>query len=539
MFFVKAKRDMVEITKLIAVINPDVYATPESRPKIKAKLAELKDKDRVDAILQVAEDKETDFIESDELFNLDESRYLNSPYKAAGLNSPSERHKLVYDSPTDSLEPIYFWILDFMNNLFKKVTKLSDNFVSSPGSAHFSELGQKATKMQEEAMKTLGAVNQVLKSILNIIYDLKEFRIRIELYDRYKKAEDQGEKNAALLSLKQIWLDNVDIKRGNTSIKAMAAQFDFVTLIDGFMASNSLSDVTKSPDEGGLDLNERVRRILQQRIAEFGKWVEESEKELKKRYEIERLYLKSQYNSIQLYSRWVAPYLKAARQLEQNLTPQASLVTTFNTVILELTLLGEAPYNLDVDVASGILPDFFKKIPKRKYNQIALVEFKFRGIPQRVGQGYSYGGRTEVMFSSYALREDEVELLVAAVNKSNFGDVMQLIEGSTTESLAQIKDDIDFFLDDKKAEDKDKKATEERRSNDDLNPFTALFSFFKPSKQDTKGKDKDKDKKAEAKKYAPDNQYERVIRSQAIIKARDTCFDLYDIYKKAHQMLSI
>jgi hypothetical protein len=532
MSLVKIERGMVEIRNIIAAINPDIYCDESVKSEVKSILADSKDKDLVDAVLKAAE--KAKFVSQDELFNVDEIKYMNNPFKTPGLNSPSQYHKLIYDSPTDSLEPIYFYILDFMNNLFGgKVTKLTDNFISSPGSAHFSELGQKATKMQEEAMKTLGAVNQVLKSILNIIYDLKEFNLRLELYDRYKNAEDKNEKNAAFLSLKQVWLDNVDIKRANSSIKAMAQQFDFVTLIDAFMAAKTLEDVTLSPEEGGLDLNERVKRIIQQRIAEFTKWLAESEKELRKRYEIERQYLKSQYNSIQLYARWVAPYLKAARQLEQNLTPQAALVTTFNTVILEMNLLGESVYDVRDDIVSGVLPEFMKTATKRKYSRVALVEFRFRGIPQRVGQGYSYGGRTEIVFTSYGLRDDELDLLKKAVEKSNFGDVMQLIEGSTTESLALIKEDIDFFLDD----DKQKSGEKEKKSNnDDLNPFTALFSFLKKPEEK---KDKGKDKKANEKKFAPDTTYEKVIRSQAIIAARDTCFTLYDIYKKAHQMLSI
>jgi len=36
-----------------------------------------------------------------------------------------------------------------------RIDKLVDNFVAAPGSGQFSEIGQKATKMQEEAMKLL------------------------------------------------------------------------------------------------------------------------------------------------------------------------------------------------------------------------------------------------------------------------------------------------------------------------------------------------------------------------------------------------
>ena len=80
----------------------------------------------------------------------------------------------------------------------------------------------------------------------------------------------------------------------------------------------------------------RVKRILLPRIQEFNIWIEQSEKELRKRYEIERTYLKSQVNSLKLYSRWAKPYLKAAQQLEmQEKGREPALVKSFNTILLE------------------------------------------------------------------------------------------------------------------------------------------------------------------------------------------------------------
>src|SRR3990172_41244 len=91
-------------------------------------------------------------------------------------DKPLAEHTLVYDSSSETLEPIYFFILDLMNDFRFEVKKLVDNFSSSPGSGHFSELGQRATIMQQQGTKILGDVNTVLRSVLNIIYDLKEFR---------------------------------------------------------------------------------------------------------------------------------------------------------------------------------------------------------------------------------------------------------------------------------------------------------------------------------------------------------------------------
>lgn len=500
---------MANIHKIIAAVSPDVYCDPKVRDEVKKTIKEK----GYSAAIKIAEEAPRENV-------IDVDAAKAKPLDARGLKAPSEVHKLVYDSTDKTLEPMYFWILDFLSKAFKKVDKITDTFSSSVGSGFFSELGQKATKMQDEAMKQLGAVNQVLKSVLNIIYDLKEFKLRLELYDRYRNSQG-AEREAALFSLKQVWLDNVDIKRGTTSIKGLAQQFDYVSIIDAFMAS-------RSPEHAStLDLNDRVKRIVMQRIGEFQHWITESEGELRKRYEIERNYLKSQMNTVRLYTRWVKPYLKAARQLEQGGSADASLVSTFNTMILELTLFASSPYKAEDDVNVGDLPQLFKNLKGRQYSGVVVVEFKFRGIPQRVANGYSYGGKAEVKLTSYGLNDQEIEIIKKELEREDIGDAMQLIQGATDDSLAIIQKDIEEFIDPPKKEEK-----KEENKSDDVNPFAALFSFvnfFKPSKEEKKKEDFSKG-------IRPDDRYERVLRSQAIIDASDKCKNVFEIYKKAHQM---
>ena len=173
---------------------------------------------------------------------------------------PASKHELVYDSSSETLEPVYFFILDLMNDLGLETEKFMDNFSSSPGSGHFAELGQRATVMQQQGSKILADINAVLRSVLNIIYDLKEFRIRLSSYDALKSEK----KEAAILALKQLWMDKVDINKGNSSIKAMAlGQAGFQTLIDAFLFVNDLKEVDS------VDLNDRVKRILRARVLEF------------------------------------------------------------------------------------------------------------------------------------------------------------------------------------------------------------------------------------------------------------------------------
>ena len=438
---------------------------------------------------------------------------------------PSRAYELTYDSSTETLEPIYFWIVDFMNNLFSgKVEKLTDNFSSSPGGGHFSELSQKKTIMQDNVSKTLASIGIVVKSIVNIVYDLKDFEIRLEHYEA-AKSDNKNKKEAGILALKQIWMDNVDIKRGRGSINMLAQDLEFVTIRDAFMIINSLEDVDK------LDLNERVKRILKPRIAEFLEWRKMSEDELRKRFSIEKNYLRSQVNSLQLYSRWVKPYLKAAADLEMKEYGRSpEIVNAFNTIVLELALMGKKEIEVKEEIRTANLPKGIS-IPKRKYYSVVLIDFHFRGIPQKAGQHYVFGGRAIVSFKSYAVNEDELNFFEQELKKSDVSEVMKYIEGSTTESIDLIQKDIDYFL---KTDEEKEKDEEEKRKNIDVNPFSALFNIFKKSNE----KKEEKKEITDIKKIKKDSYSEKLIRKLAENKASENCFTVYDIYKKAHGMPS-
>ncbi len=434
---------------------------------------------------------------------------------------PSREHELTYESSSETLEPIYFWILDYMNKRFSgKVEKITDNFASSPGSGHFAEFSQRKTILQENVMKNLGAINQVIRTIVNLVYDLKDFEIRLKHYED-SSSEDKGKKEASMLALKQIWMDNVDIKRGQGSINGLTSgNLQFVTLRDAFMIANSVKEVDD------LDLNDRVKRILKPRIAEFLEWKKLSEQELKKRFNIEKNYLRSQVNTLQLYSKWIKPYLKYASELEMGIKGEnPELVTAFNTIVLELTLVGKKEIDIKEAINTDLLPKGLSKL-KRKYYAVVTIDFHFRGIPQKAGQHYVFGGRAIVKFKGYGLNEDELKFFNQELKKSELNDVMKLIQGSTTESLDEMKKDIDYFLEDKKEE--------ENKKSEDTNPFSALFSLFKNNEK----KEKEDTKEILIKDIKKDSYSESLVRKLAEDVAEDMCFNIFDVYKKTHGMPS-
>ncbi len=523
---------VADIHKLIAAISPDIYCkklvakggevtSPREQVKnfVKKTLSDPNSKDKAEVYVKAAAMAEV--VDSD-YTDIMGSRFAYGAFEKKGLKNPIEKHLLRYNISSQSLESIYFTLIDLIEREFGSYPdKIVDNFVSTAGSGHFAELGARASRMQEEAMKIFATANTVIRSILNIIYDLKEFKIRLEVYNKHN-SKDHKERELALLSLKQVWLDQVDIKRGNTSIKGLALSGNppqFVTLIDAFMASESLEHMKKE-----LDLNERVTRILEQRLAEFFKWISESERELSKRFELEKVYLKSQINALKLYARWIKPYLHAARELEQRAPKYSSMVTAFNSIYFELTILGKEAYNPSGDIAKGDLPEVFKKMKFRKYYNVIIIEFQYGAGPARTDPkgGYSFNGGGDIKFTSYALTEEELAILKDQIEKSDIGDLMSYIQGATDDSLAQIQDDIDELLYGKVLE------SEKKEEPDDL--FTGLFSSNKEPEK--------KEAKPVVRLLAPDSYEESVIRSQACLEARWRCRKIYDLFKKMNNMPS-
>ncbi|MBU2496491.1 MAG: hypothetical protein KJ767_00330 [Nanoarchaeota archaeon] len=432
---------------------------------------------------------------------------------------PLTEYKLNYDAFAETLEPVYFWVLDFMQEnlgLGLKVEKLVDNFTASPGSGYFADIGMRATRMQEQGMKILGTINTVMRSVLNLVYDLKEFEIRLSNYDAYR-SKDEKTKEAGLLSLKQIWMDRVDIRKGGASINMLSQQLDFITLRDAFMRAKNPNDVDK------LDLNERVKRILKPRVAEFLDWVDRSEKELRTRYGLQKSYLKSQVNALKLYTRWVKPYLKASEELmmmNRDLS-RADLVTAFNTVVLELQLLGISKFDIDSvrrAISAKEFPENFQNARLRQNLYACLfVDFSFRGLPRIASKGesthYVHSGRTSMVLKSYVLNEDEYNLLKKEIEKSEVFEGLRLVEGVTADTLEPIHEDLMRYIDEKP----EKKAKSK----------SIWDSLFGTSKS----------KKKEMERPRRETFLEKQIRELlAETKATKTAYKMYDTYKKAHGM---
>lgn len=445
---------------------------------------------------------------------------------------PRSQFKLTYDAQTNQIEPVYYWILDFLQDMGVKVEKVTDNYRASPGSGQFQEMGQKMGINQQSFERYSAAINQVAKSILQLLYDLKEFEIRIEHYKDAKGENGKEKIEEGNLALKQVWLDNVDLKRGRGSIHQMAAELGYTTLREAFMMANSIEDAKKMSGKDGV-LNDQVLRVLIPRMSEYFKWKELSEKELSKRFNIEKNYLSSQVETLKLYTNWARPYLKAAQELKQEgFENDPALVNAFSTTMFELVLFGKKEEKFMPPGASG-----YKT--KRQYYSCVVVDMIYRGhVGQRVTQkgdyAYGFGGRVDMTFSSYVLNEEELELMKKKMDEQDLEDGLDFLKENTEDSLAQLKEDIEHFLNDDKAEEK-----KEKKKQDDTNPFTALASIFtkalKKSEEKKDGKKKEINAVSDMQK---ENWIEKEIRSVGEESAKSMTLTVYDIYKKSHGMAS-
>ena len=313
------------------------------------------------------------------------------------------------------------------------------------------------------------------------------------------------------------------------------------------MMANSQEDLKKmNSDEDGGVINDQVLRILIPRLSEFLKWVDYSEKELRKRFSIEKNYLRSQVETIKLYSGWMKPYLVAAEKLRQRgFEKNAALVNAFSTSMFQLEIFAQRPAKL-----ASESPHAEIKL-KRDYKSVLVIDFEFRGhVSQRVTQkgdyGFAMGGKMSVVYHCYALNDEEIRAAKALLEKADRDASLEFSGDVAGDALKDLKEDLDYFLmseDDKKKVDAEGKKIAKEEA--DINPFAALFGLGK--KKDKK-KYKKEDKKEELKtmeeieraigEIKGDSFVEKMFRGAAAKDAAVWLYYAYDIYKKAHLMAS-
>ena len=439
----------------------------------------------------------------------------------------------------------YYSVMQMFGTLGYKSMRLAESVDPSSLSTLMNMVFEKRKNLEDRVMQLLGSVNTVLKSIIAIVYELKELDRNIYFYDELKDSNKE-KAEASELALKRVFLDTVDSRKGGASISALSRSPTqsqggpgFIDIMSVFYQVKSLKDI----DE--LQRNEQYKNILKNRYIEYEKWKEINGKDLRSRKSLLLQYLKSQMNSFDMYVEWTSSYLsmlyKMGLKTSQNASDYmrgASKPDIFENETFSVTSVGykpiyvgeyeveyaklfrskgpEIPTNVTLKSAEGNLLTRGYEEHKRSYiynkikkygpmvYSVIKMSMDFKEKPSKEPVQPPYEGTFYFHMFPYCFTPDEFYLYrqanQARIQKKVFGAVDQAV----FHSLNIIKEDLDKYVKEAEKEEaenkKPKKQQKEyavadiyRSFKDDLTGVSKAFSGFSESSSKHKNTFSDKD----------------------------------------------
>lgn len=468
-----------DVPHLVAAICPDVFCQPRLRSAVKRLLGEALTAGDHNAFLHAAARAEPCEPNRIPLERLQEM----NPFDLPGQLSPVEGHTLILDLVDEPLEPIYFNLLD---ELWARegwvVEKLVDTASATHGSGLSIDLSRRIAMEQQEVTKVLTQIHREVRALVAQWQKWREHKRQLAVYDQ-AKAPENPTRETALDQLNRRWQKE-----------------------DSYVATPA--------EPSGNDKSA------------FGTWLLSSEAELRQRLEVDRQLLANELNLLKLQANWIQPHLKPQQNAQHPGDP--ALVTAFNTAMFDVVLLVAPLSDLEQAVQAGDLPPAVLNPRYRRPWPFVIISLRFRAVPERTkAGGYGYRGRADLTFTSYALNEDELAVFRRELQRSKWGEVLGLLEQSTSANLDALLNDLDELLAEKPSA-----PSQPVSASEDTNPFSALVSCIKfftsdPSKSEVS---------PPTEPLRPDRDIERVLRSFALLEARTRCLELYQQQKRTREM---
>lgn len=443
---------------------------------------------------------------------------------------PINRCYLGMESWHQSIEPIYFWCVNFLGDIgFPIIDKITDLFSASEHSSFYGAGGQRLSLAQDKAAQYLATIGKMIKDMFQLVRELRWIDERLEYYrdslgiDKAGKKTDQGPQEAAEVALKGMWVDLVDGvvggQRTGANLFVMAQQLQFTTLPDLFFAIHprNKNEVDKIVDEKAKEFNIQVRGVLKRKLYAFLAWKDATFEEMKNRRRFTLDYLRQHYQVIRMYSNWIKPYLRHIERLtgEQKFLESPRLIAAFESSMIEIEILARRLEPGHKDVYTCILMHF---------EYFTKPSMQFTG-----DTGYHRGpihvGSTRITWRAYAWDKKQIQNFLDMKSREDL-ELLTSIDKSLKDAMEALGTDLTSYLEEAGAGPKPETKTEKPRI-DILEPFTAVGKGFK----EVFGSlipELPKMPKFGTKKTGED----------ATNAARKACWLHYSIFKKAHGMLS-
>jgi len=442
--------------------------------------------------------------------------------KKASLGKPLKTFAVRYqDFQGAGVEKFYFFLAEFLEqNLGFEVEKLEDAFTSAQGSAYWGNMSQKLTIQQEKAAQYLGTIGGMIKSIHQMIHELRIMDERKQFYEDSKKGD-----KAAELALKSIWVDMVDGGgKSPYSVTGLAQQVGFVLLPDLFFNTHikSSKDIDKKVDSMKAEgINKTVRNVLKRKFKQYLLWKEKTDVELKARRNFTLKYLRQHFNVTKLYISWVKPYLRNIQSLKQGDTlNNKDIISAAETAVIDLELFG-------MKKMKATDAEFKKFFP------VIKIDFHFKVKPdmmftQEYQRAPLHMGTSEITFQAYTLTVEEM----AEYKKKKDEEDLELMY-SVNAALDALKDDLEKYLTEAGELTGDiPKAKAKLKMPGIIKPFTAvgegfgqIFGIIKSGASLTKST------------HGPKNWKEKQEKATADVAASKNLEIAYSTFKKAHGMI--
>jgi len=448
-----------------------------------------------------------------------------------GYPKPSKRYWLSLESPNQSIEEFYFWVVNLLRNDlgYNDIEKLMDIFAASQHSAFFGVAMQRTGIYQDKVSQFLATIGKMVKELFQLV---REIRVLDERLGYYKDSYDAGSKSkeSAEITLKGIWIDMVEGgAKSPASVYGMARELEFTVLPDLFFSTHPAT--SKKVDEvvNDLEFNNKVKEVLKRKLRAFLGWKEQTYKELKTRRKFTLKFLRQHYDVIKMYMSWVKPYLKYIKMLRSSEKKMDSpdLIGAFEGSMIEIEILAKkSPF----DPATG-------KTKNTTYKACILANFNYRTTPDMkfVSEGYQRGpthmGKVDMKLRSYAWSEEEIERYKAYRAKEDM-ELLGEIDPSISAAMEALGEEFENYLKES-GEDLNKKEENPKKQDSIFEPFISIFNGFKEIGTSFTGT---KTKSGNEPKISKLEKINEIKKADAESKA--TMWLIYKNFRKAHGMIA-
>lgn len=396
-------------------------------------------------------------------FNEENWEIALNVFGQTGFPQPYLKFRIIYEAVSQYVEESYFWILDHLKHDwgFTHFDKITDIFAASEQSAFFGVSEQRLGLQQDKASQYIRGISEMLKALFQIVREIRIIDERLTYYENTFGRKTENEAVGSEITLKGIWIDQVEggVKNAS-SVYGLAQTVGFSILPDLFFRvrandagldkmedydaqdkrmSGIILEVDKKVDEIS-GFNEKVKEVLKRKLTQYYTWKLRTYRELKTRKNFTLKYLRQHYDTIKLYTGWIKPYLRNIKrlQLDEKRLRSADIISAFEGAMVEIEILCR---RMDRTPGTGY----------EKYFPCILLHFVYRTTPSMTytAEGYQRGpahtGKFEFNIKAYVWNEDQMENYRRMKEEEDL-ELLTSIDESVKAAMDALGDDLKNYL---------------------------------------------------------------------------------------------